>query len=373
MKIDDWEVLVSFLPDNWEDLARSTGALKGLRKDKDAAKFLRVLMIHLACGHSLRETAVRAREAQLADMSDVALLKRLRKSKPWLQALCEGLFAERGIDPSELAADLKMRIFDGTTVKEPGRTGRLWRVHFSMELPSLQCDYFKVTDSKGKGNGEGFAQYPISAGDLILADAGFATPKGVRHIHECGAFATVRINPMGVRLENPDGSAFDLIREMKGSLPKSGQTKSWAIRFCGQDGKGTAGRLCVVRKSEAATRRALKRIKRKAQHRGASPAPDALIHARYIILFTTFPESRFPLESVLEYYRIRWQIELVFKRFKQLAQIGHLPKYEEESSKAWLYGKLLVALLVQKIKEYAESVSPWGCALQIRPRTKQLA
>lgn len=368
MKLDDWEVLVSFLPDNWEDLAHSTGALKGLRKDKDAANFLRVLLIHLACGHSLRETAVRARETQLAQMSDVALLKRLRKSRAWLQALCEGLFAERGIESSEGDPDLNMRIFDGTTVKEPGPTGSLWRIHFSMQLPSLQCDYFKVTESKGKGNGEGFTHYPISTGDLILADAGFATPRGILHLDACGAFATVRINAMGVRLEHPDGSPFGLIREMGAHLSKSGQAKSWAVRFCGQDGEGVAGRLCAARKSEEAIRRALKRINRKSQKRSAPPLPETLALARYIMVFTTFPESRFPLESILEHYRIRWQIELVFKRFKQLAQMGHLPKYEDESSKAWLYGKLFVALLVQKIKEYAESVSPWGYALQARSR-----
>lgn len=373
MQAEDWEVLVSFLPENWEDLAHSTGALKGLRKDKDVSKFLRVLLIHLACGFSLRETAVRAREAQLADMSDVALLKRLRKSKDWLLALCEGLFAERDIQSSGLAAGLKMRIFDGTTVKEPGPTGSLWRIHFSMQLPSLRCDYFKVTESKGKGTGEGFGQYPISEGDLILADAGFASPRGIRHIDRYKAFTTVRINPNGVRLENPSGTAFDLLYEMENNLLQSGQAKCWPIRFCGQDGQGVAGRLCAVRKSKEATDRALKRLTRKSQKSGSSLLPSTLAYAPYIMLFTTFPESRFPLETVLESYRIRWQIEMVFKRFKQLAQFGHLPKYEEESSKAWLYGKLLVALLVQKMKEYAESVSPWGCDLQITSRTKQLA
>ena len=98
---EDWRLLVSFLPRNWRELAASTGALKGLRKDKSAENLLRVLLIHLGCGHSLRETAVRARKAQLAELSSVALWKRLRKSQDWLQALCVELFRERGL---ELAA-----------------------------------------------------------------------------------------------------------------------------------------------------------------------------------------------------------------------------------------------------------------------------
>ena len=70
---EDWSLLVSFLPGNWRELAASSGALKGLRKNKSAENLLRVLLIHLGCGHSLRETAVRARKAQLAELSSVAL------------------------------------------------------------------------------------------------------------------------------------------------------------------------------------------------------------------------------------------------------------------------------------------------------------
>lgn len=56
-------MLESFLPRNWQDLAVATGALKGLRKDKSAENLLRVLLVHLGCGHSFQETALRARRA----------------------------------------------------------------------------------------------------------------------------------------------------------------------------------------------------------------------------------------------------------------------------------------------------------------------
>ena len=81
---EDWNLLVLFLPGNWRELAASTGALKGLRKNKSAENLLRVLLIHLGCGHLLRETAVRARKAQMAELSSVAPWKRLRKSQDWL-------------------------------------------------------------------------------------------------------------------------------------------------------------------------------------------------------------------------------------------------------------------------------------------------
>ena len=92
---EDWMLLLSLLPKGWRELARETHALKGLRQDKAEDACLRVLLLHLACGYSLRETAVRAREARVADLSDVAILKRLRKSGNWLQALCRRLLEEQ--------------------------------------------------------------------------------------------------------------------------------------------------------------------------------------------------------------------------------------------------------------------------------------
>ena len=78
------------------------------------------------------------------------------------------------------------------------------------------------------------------------------------------------------------------------------------------------------------------------------------------MVFTTLLEAEFSAPSILEWYRLRWQIELVFKRFKQIARLGHLPKNDPASARAWLYGKLLVALLTEKLIAHAKTISPWG-------------
>ena len=160
MMDEDWKVLTTLFPSDWRELAASTGALKGLRKDKSEENLLRTVLIHLGCGYSLRETVVRARQAELADLSDVALLKRLKKCKEWLYALCLSLFAERGTT-LEQASGFTLRLFDATQIAEPGKTGSLWRVHYSVQLPSLRCDYFKLTPTRGKGTGESLRQFPI--------------------------------------------------------------------------------------------------------------------------------------------------------------------------------------------------------------------
>jgi hypothetical protein len=158
---EDWPVLLSFFPDNWIELANQTNALKKLRKDKDVENYLRTLLIHIGCGYSMRETSTRAKIAGLADVSDVALLGRLRKAKYWLHSLCAALFKEQGIGAGYGCDQFQVRLFDATNVKEPGPTGSLWRIHYSVQLPSLACDFFKITPTKGKGTGESFFQYSI--------------------------------------------------------------------------------------------------------------------------------------------------------------------------------------------------------------------
>ena len=368
---EDWWLLLSFLPGNWRELAASTGALKGLRKDKSAENLLRVLLLHLGCGHSLRETVVRARKAGLAELSSVALWKRLKKSRGWLQALCLELFRERGV---ELAAGggMQMRAIDATTVKEPGKSGSLWRLHYSVRLPSLACDFFRLTGTQGRGTGESLRQFPIRKGDYLLADRGYSTAAGIGYVAEAGGRVTVRVNTSSLPLQTSGARPFRLLKKVS-TLQSPGDIGSWAARVIGPRGVPVAGRVCALRKTEEAIEIAHRSLRRKASKKGKKLQPRTLEFARYVILFTSFPAADFPVAEVLEWYRVRWQVELVFKRFKSLAALGHLPKRDDESAQAWLYGKLLVALLVERLIGYAMAVSPWGYPLASPTAPQRLA
>jgi len=55
----NWNVLDMFFPPGWEDKAVELGALVRQRKLKTAEELLRLLLIHLGDGCSMRETVVR--------------------------------------------------------------------------------------------------------------------------------------------------------------------------------------------------------------------------------------------------------------------------------------------------------------------------
>ena len=369
---EDWDVLKGFFPAEWQALAAKTNALKGLRKNKNPENILRTMMIHLACGCSLRETVVRARLAGIADMSDVALLKRLIKCKDWLRALCQAMFAERGIkfDNND---DFQVRLFDATNVREPGKTGSLWRIHYSMRLPSILCDSFVITEAKGIGSGESFCQFSVKAGDYIIADRGYSSAKAIEYVVHEGAYVLVRFSPQTTRMETVAGKDFNLMKKLDTGLSKVGIVKSWKACVCDHSGHRSLGRICAIRKTNEAIELAIGKLRRRASKRGHTLRPETLEYAKYIIVFTTFPEHKFSANDILQWYRIRWQVELVFKRFKQIAQLGHLPKHDDDSAQAWLYGKLFIALLTEGLINCASSFSPWGYFMDRTSNAKPLA
>ena len=73
---ENWKVLASLLPTGWQQMAWQCGAVGRLRGFPSPDVLLRMLMMHVARGYSLRETVVRAKLANWTDISDVALLKR---------------------------------------------------------------------------------------------------------------------------------------------------------------------------------------------------------------------------------------------------------------------------------------------------------
>jgi hypothetical protein len=355
---EDWKLLLNLLPAGWEQQAVLSGASERLRGFGTTADLLRTLLLHVGKGYSLRETVVRAKAAGIAEISDVALMKRLRKAEEWLRRLCASLLQESGWEMPAEERGYNVRALDGTLVKEPGRSGSQWRIHYSVRIPSLVCDHLELTAVKGVGTGESLERFAASPGDLVLADRGFCKPGGVETLHRQGAAVMVRLNSSTLPLWDQAGARFGLLAQVT-QLKETGAEREWPVWVQGSQER-IAGRLCILRKSEEAAEKTRRRIVRKAQQGGPTPKPETLEYAGYVMIFTTAPAHHFSTAEVLEWYRARWQIELVFKRLKTLAEFGALPKHDDQSARAWLYGKLLIALLGQKLERLGRDISPWG-------------
>jgi len=361
---ENWDVLLSAFPSGWQELGRETGAIKHqLKEFRSESDLLRVLLIHVGKGYSLRETVVMAKVSGLAEVSDVALLKRLRKSEHWFLRLCQALLAETGINTPPLSDTLRLRLVDGSIIKEPGKTGSQWRLHFSFTLPEFRCDHFELNPAKGAGTGETFTKYPVNPGDYIMGDRGYSTAKGIEYIDANDAYVLVRVNTSSLPLYDCQGESFSLL-EAVNTLDQPFDAREWAVSVKGEETEQwIPGRLSALRKSEQAIAQAHKKLMAEASKQQRQLKPATLEYAKYVIVFSTYPKAQFSTKDLLEWYRLRWQVELIFKRLKSLLDMGHLPKFDPSSSRAWLYGKLFLALLTEKLARITRAFSPWGYRL----------
>lgn len=349
---EDWTVLRQFLPMGWEEAARTTGALRRARGVDGAESLLRILLIHLSSGCSLAETASRAQTAGLGQMSAVALFKRLQSSEEWLRWLAlEERCLLSGPPP---ATGRRLRAVDATVVSEPGSTGTDWRLHYSINLTTLQCDFFEITDASG---GETMRRVPILADDVIVGDRGYSNPAGVAHVVGAGGDVLFRLNWGSLPLYREDGEVVDVMgatRKLKvGAIC---DLPTWVVP---KEGDAIPGRLIAKRRSAAATRHALLKMEREAKKKQKTISAKSRRAAQYFTVWTSLSET-ISAADVLEFYRCRWQIELSFKRMKSILGLGHLPKKDPASARAWLHGKLLTSLLVERVIQAANATSPWG-------------
>lgn len=352
---EDWRVIEGFLPEGWEEKAEELGAWERLRCFDSKEMLLRTLLIHIALGCSLKETAVRASEAGFADVSAVALFKRLKKCSEWLRWLAAGVIdkwlvsSSHGLCPS----DLPLKIIDGTTVQEPGAKGTSWRVHYAIRLPSMTCEEFKVTSPK---QGESLKHFSVKPGDVCVVDRAYVYRGQIAYVVGKGGDVVARTGLSNLPTYDTRGRPFNVLARIR--RLRNGQVGDWDVWF-EHEGARVTGRICAVRKSLAARKAARARCLKENSKKGRKVKPETLEAAEYVIVFTTLHHG-FTAETVLEIYRSRWQVELAFKRLKSILGMGNLKKFDPEAARAWLHGKLLVAALIEALIAAGSAFSPWG-------------
>ena len=356
---DDFDYILGFLPNRWEENAKKLGALTRCRKIPNAKTLLQILLIHLAEGCSLRETSVRAKIGNILTISDVAIMDRLRCSSEWFRWMNTELI-HRWICKTPVTVygnEWNIRIVDGTRIKEPGPTGSSWNIHYSIALPSLFCTEIFISEPRG-GKGESFKHFHVSKGDLFMGDRAYGVRPSIGHVVNNGGDVVVRFSLSALPLQTKEGDAFNLLSHLRKLTANT--IGDWDVLVPFEEGS-IQGRVCAIKKSKQAAESSQKKVKRQAQKNGTKKIkPETLEAAKYTFVFTTAARKLLNKTNVLEMYRGRWQVELVFKRLKSIIGLGHLRKIDKESSLAWIQGKLFVALLIEALIQKGESFFPWG-------------
>jgi hypothetical protein len=307
---------------------------------------------------SLRQTAAWASMLGIADLSNPGVQYRLNQSTGFLAAVVEQLLAAK-----VPGADLRwpgriLRLADGTCVSKPGSTGTDWRVHGVFDLGCGGFSHLELTDAHGA---EALDRGEPQPGEIRIGDRNYARAAALRRFRADGggkADFIVRLGWNALQLTNPVGKPFDLIGYLQ-CLPPDESPHEVTLRTpLGHDEPALAVRLIVQRKTPEAAEATRSALHRAAARKGKALDLRSLIAAEFMILATSLPKSGYSAKAILAVYRLRWQIELAFKRLKSLLHIDKLPTWTERGSRSWLYAHLILALLCDDLSQDFLESSP---------------
>jgi DDE family transposase len=358
---DEWGVIERLLPDGWIEKARALGAFERSRTIAGPSDLLRLLLFHAVNDGGTRRTAAQARAAGIADVTGEALRKRMSTAGPWLSWIAESLCSKfREKESKEVPNSYRLRVVDSTMTKSPGERGQQHRLHYTIDLSTVTCDWHEVTDGKTP---ESLERVPISPGDLVVGDRNFAKTAGVLSVVDRGGHVLSRLQSRShLRLQR-DGDrvhALDLVDDLA-----VGRVGDWdaVVEDKGAVGPPVRARIVALRLPAPIAAKNRKRALRRANRQQRKAGAKALKAAEFLMLITTIPRSVMSSDRVLELYRMRWQIELVFKRLKQILRIGAVPNKVSETARSWIAAKLVMAALLEKLYRNAVLFSPWGYSL----------
>jgi hypothetical protein len=290
-------------------------------------------------------------------------MKRLRNAAPWLGHLLGLKLVER-LAPEGTPCP-SVRLIDATTVNAPASRGTDWRVHLDFDLATSTISEVQLTTVEG---GETFLRYSFEPGELVIADRGYSLRPGLAHVVESGADFIVRLNWSSVPLQARGGDAWDVLHAVR-SLPDA-EPGVFELEIK-PDPTGAPDtipvRLVALRKTQAAAEESRRKVLQNASKKGRKLKPQTLELADYVLVLTSTSAETFSPQQILELYRCRWQIEMIFKRLKGLIALDTLPAKDSELARTFLFAKLLAALLVEDLTSKYLAFSPWGFRLHRSP------
>lgn len=359
VSVQDWTRIVEALggSEALDASARETKAFQRPHGIRTATDMLRLVLSYCLSEGGLRSTAARAAATGLADISNVALLLRLRQCGDWFALLISRLLASK---LPTVGHGRLIRIIDATTVpkasKEAKKQSELWRIHSAFDLPDERFSHFELTDEKG---GERFDRIPVIKGEFRIGDAAHMQPDRIAAVIEQGGDILVRANWKSAPCLDDNGEKISLVHEFRNANKHGQELIDRPVWLKRNNGPALALRLVAVKKPPEAAAEARRKLRRNGQREGYQPSQEALEAADWVILVTSVSPDEFSTADILALYRLRWRIELGFKRLKSLIGLKGPPGTDERSAKPYVLAHLLLILLLEPLVDEFEDSPHW--------------
>jgi hypothetical protein len=335
-----FEELLQDLPSETGQMARTFKALVRAKKVKTPAQLLRVVFLYCGLDKPLREVAGTF-TALYESITDQSVAERLRACGPWVKAMLRRMLPMATVEA--LPAGLRFVVIAASTIQAPGATGTDHRLHIAMDLMTLQFVEVLVSDVH---TGETLKHFSLGAGDVAVADRGYAHAQGMSEAVKQGADLIVRLNPFSVVLFDQKQQPLALCATLKRQKMETIRTLAVVLQStCGQH--TVRGWVHAYRLSAEQAGRA--RQKWRQRHKKGTPKAESLFLAGWVLVLTTLSPAMLSAQTIMGLYRCRWQVEIAIKRWKSVLDVDALrAKATSPLAEVWLHGKLLYALMLER-------------------------
>lgn len=335
-----WESLKALLPHDLSGLAKSTGAVQRWRKIARGEQLLWLCFIYAQAFMSIRVTA--GLSVGFGGVTDEAVRYRLVHASPFLSAILAHVLNASAARLCFAGLQRSIRLVDSTSLSVPGSTGTDCRIH-ACYVPGHGFAGVDITDATG---GESVERAEVSPMDICVMDQGYCRAAELHHVHARGAYSLVRVYLRNIRLLDVDGNKLDI----KHILDRADAGDSCTTVYVPCKGREPLkARIIVRRLPEDKAKASRKKLRRKASRNCMKVTELGLRLAGYFVVLTTVPSDCLCDEDVLELYRLRWQVELLFKRWKSLLSLDRLEAKDPALVRTFCLSKLIEAAVLERL------------------------
>lgn len=340
MKLKD---IMKEMPEGYKKACWETGGMDRRRGIQDEEELL-TLCMYYAYGNSLIDTQNYALTTFGTNISDVGFMKRFKKCNEWIKWINQHMLQEKAeiYKIPEKIKGKKVIAVDASSITSKGAVKENWKLHYAVNIFSMTTEQFKITT---ESTGESLKNFELDKDYLVLADRIYATITGIENCNKAGADYILRIRNKAFKLYDKNGTEVVLTELLKKVKRKS---RDFYLYYMNSAKELKPIRFCVAQKTKEEKEFEQKNLRQKEKRKQIKISEETKFSNNYFFVVTSLDDS-LSAEEILKLYRLRWQVEMVFKRLKSILNLGSMPTKTPVSSEAWLNCKMLIALLIEKL------------------------
>lgn len=225
-----------------------------------------------------------------------------------------------------------------------GRKGAKAALKIQLVFDFLHGNMKQVEIETGIDSDQGYREYlkVVEGGSLTMVDLGYFCLDAFWAIAEKSAYFLSRyLYPTG--LLDRFGKRIDLEALLR---KQTGNRKEVQVKLGCRSQHQLPCRLIILRNPDDVTEKRRRTAKEHAKKRGTTLSQTYLFMLGWTLFVTNAPDTMISLKHVYDFYRIRWQIELIFKLWKSYCGLNHILAWRKERVLTELYAKMIGIVIV---------------------------